>query len=66
LFGYTIEELSERRRLKRESAEKIVTDAEVAAAAAKVMVVVEDARKQEETGQTKTEDDWKPPVNEVF
>lgn len=68
LFGYTIEELSERRRLKREAAEKVVAEAEAAAfAAAKRMVVEEEeTRKQEESKQNKIENDWKPPVKEVF
>ena len=66
LFGYTIEELSERRRLKREAAEKVVAKAAAAAAAAKVEEEEDEAQKQEETGQTKIEVDWKPPVKEVF
>lgn len=47
LFGYTVEELKERRRLKREAEE------------------AEKKRKEEEEGK-KAEDEWKPPVKEVF
>lgn len=53
LFGYTIEELSERRRLKREAAEKLAAEAVLAA---------EEANKKGED----VKDDWKPPVKEVF
>ena len=47
LFGYTVEELQERRRLKREAEE------------------AEKKRLEEEEGK-KAEDEWKPPVKEVF
>jgi len=47
LFGYTVEELREKRRLKKEAEE------------------VEKRRLEQESGKT-TEDEWKPPVTEVF
>lgn len=47
LFGYTIDELKEKRRLKQEAAE------------------VERLRILEESGKD-TNDDWKPPVKEVY
>jgi len=47
LFGYTVEELREKRTLKKEAEE------------------VEKRRLEEESGKT-TEDEWKPPVTEVF
>ena len=46
LFGFTIEELKERRQKKREAEE------------------AEKLRLQKESG--KVEDEWKPPVKEVF
>ena len=45
LFGYTVEELRERRRLKKEAEEKA---------------------KQETEAKKGAEDEWKPPVKEVF
>lgn len=50
LFGYTVEELREKRRLKKE--------AEAAAEAEK-------KRLAEERGE-EFKDEWKPPVKEVF
>lgn len=47
LFGYTVEELKERRRLKKEAEEQ------------------ERLRLEAETGK-KADDEWKPPVTEVF
>jgi len=47
LFGYTIEELRERRRIRREQKE-------------------EEERKMREAAEGKKEDEWKPPVKEVF
>mmetsp|Transcript_22117 Transcript_22117/g.25170 ORF Transcript_22117/g.25170 Transcript_22117/m.25170 type:complete len:150 (+) Transcript_22117:473-922(+) len=47
LFGFTVEELRERRRLKLEAEEE------------------EKKRLEKETGKA-AEDEWKPPVKEVF
>lgn len=47
LFGYTLEELKERRRLKKEAEEE------------------EKRRLEKETGKS-VQDEWKPPVKEVF
>lgn len=47
LFGYTVEELKERRRLKREAEEA-------------------EKKQKEEVEGKKAEDEWKPPVKEVF
>mmetsp|Transcript_26969 Transcript_26969/g.25831 ORF Transcript_26969/g.25831 Transcript_26969/m.25831 type:complete len:288 (-) Transcript_26969:442-1305(-) len=47
LFGFSLEELRERKRLKQEAKE------------------AEDKRLQEETGKP-VQDEWKPPVKEVF
>lgn len=64
LFGYTIEELSERRRLKREAAAKLAAGGEQEAAVVADVVVA--TQNRDKDAFTKIEDDWKPPVKEVF
>ncbi|KAL3779652.1 hypothetical protein ACHAW5_003651 [Stephanodiscus triporus] len=53
LFGYTVEELTERRRIKREAED---------AAAAEARRIIDEGGE----GREAAADEWKPPVKEVF